>query len=53
MTPELGYGCDTCGPFEYCPDDAMARHWEDYDPRDEPESVAVPVVVAEYDERPF
>ncbi len=32
----LGYGCSTCGPDEYCPDDAMARYWDDYDPDPEP-----------------
>jgi hypothetical protein len=29
---EPGYGCATCGPDEYCPDDAMARYWDNYDP---------------------
>ncbi|GGM27718.1 hypothetical protein ACFFX1_11855 [Dactylosporangium sucinum] len=26
----LGYGCRTCGPDEYCPDDAMERCWDNY-----------------------
>lgn len=29
--PELGYGCRTCGPAEYCPDDAMERYWDLHD----------------------
>jgi hypothetical protein len=55
VNPPLGYGCDTCGPDEYCPDDAMARHWDDYDPgdsdREDHDLSGLPPVA--YDERPF
>lgn len=39
LDPPPGYGCAICGPYEYCPDDEMAHHWENYDGEDADEDV--------------
>jgi hypothetical protein len=36
-----GYGCEICGPDDYCPDDVFERQWDDYEPGDQDDAVVV------------